>query len=584
MANIIVYLVFAAAIAIPSCKANNSATFAFLERWHGGFKAQVKVTVSGNYNGWTLSLSFDEPVYSVQNWVADLTSVWSNFYGFEFRSNTPVWPGYVIDMIIIGDAGQSGVQPKEIGVKFNEVVILNGGQFGGSIGIPVATTTPTVTIDNNNNGKYNYVEALEKSILFYEAQRSGKLPPDNRVPWRGDSALGDGSDVGKDLTGGWYDAGDTVKFNFPMAWSTTTLIWGLLQYRDAYKSSGQYNWMLKSVRWPLEYFVKCHVSDNELYGQVGNGHTDHASWIPAEGMTMNRPSYKIHAGAPGSDLAGETAAAMAAGYLVFRDEDPAFAATLLDHAKRLYAFADGYRGYYSQSIPDAQSFYGSTDYTDELCWAAAWLYLATNDAGYLAKAQSFYDSAVPWAFSWADKQPGYMVLLAQITGDDKYKQDVAGFLNSWSRTGGGVTYTPKGLAWRDAWGSLRYSGNAAFIALMAADLGVDPSKSRDFARSQIHYALGDTGRSYVVGYGYNPPQRCHHKGASCPQWHSCGWNYYNSGSANVHTIYGALVGGPDKYDGYSDDRTKYEHTEVACDYNAGYQGALAGLIALANGK
>ena len=46
---------------------------------------------------------------------------------------------------------------------------------------------------------------LQLSILFYETQRSGKLPADNRIPWRGDSALEDGSDVGVDLTGGWYD-------------------------------------------------------------------------------------------------------------------------------------------------------------------------------------------------------------------------------------------------------------------------------------------------------------------------------------------------------------------------------------------
>ena len=53
--------------------------------------------------------------------------------------------------------------------------------------------------------KYNLEEVLQKSILFYEAQRSGKLPASNRIPWRGDSALQDGSDVGIDLTGGWYD-------------------------------------------------------------------------------------------------------------------------------------------------------------------------------------------------------------------------------------------------------------------------------------------------------------------------------------------------------------------------------------------
>lgn len=41
-------------------------------------------------------------------------------------------------------------------------------------------------------GDLNYKEALTKSLIFLEAQRSGKLPSNNRVPWRGDSALDDG--------------------------------------------------------------------------------------------------------------------------------------------------------------------------------------------------------------------------------------------------------------------------------------------------------------------------------------------------------------------------------------------------------
>jgi hypothetical protein len=42
------------------------------------------------------------------------------------------------------------------------------------------------------NGQYNYKDALTKSIIFLEAQRSGKLPADNRLSWREDSALEDG--------------------------------------------------------------------------------------------------------------------------------------------------------------------------------------------------------------------------------------------------------------------------------------------------------------------------------------------------------------------------------------------------------
>jgi hypothetical protein len=54
------------------------------------------------------------------------------------------------------------------------------------------------------SAQYDYNLALKKSILFYEAQRSGKLT-NNRIDWRGDTFLNDGSDVGVDLSGGYFD-------------------------------------------------------------------------------------------------------------------------------------------------------------------------------------------------------------------------------------------------------------------------------------------------------------------------------------------------------------------------------------------
>jgi len=47
---------------------------------------------------------------------------------------------------------------------------------------------------------------------------------------------------------------------------------------------------------------------------------------------------------------------------------------------------------------------------------------------------------------------------------------------------------------------------------------------------------------------------------------------------NPFTLYGALVGGPDVDDNYVDDREDYVANEVACDYNAGFQSAVAILI------
>ena len=63
-------------------------------------------------------------------------------------------------------------------------------------------------------------------------------------------------------------AGDNVKFNFPMTFSTTLLCWSLLEFPEAYNKSGQLDYMYDSIRWSLEYFVKCHTADNELYVQV----------------------------------------------------------------------------------------------------------------------------------------------------------------------------------------------------------------------------------------------------------------------------------------------------------------------------
>jgi endoglucanase len=117
----------------------------------------------------------------------------------------------------------------------------------------------------------NYAEALQKSIYFYETQRSGDLPANNRVEWRGDSGLQDGADVGHDLTGGWYDAGDHVKFGFPMAYTSTMLAWSVYEYKDGYVQSGQLDEILDNIRWATDYFVKAHTAPNELWGQVGTG-------------------------------------------------------------------------------------------------------------------------------------------------------------------------------------------------------------------------------------------------------------------------------------------------------------------------
>ncbi|MBW4543591.1 MAG: glycoside hydrolase family 9 protein [Symplocastrum torsivum CPER-KK1] len=470
--------------------------------------------------------------------------------------------------------------------EVNETFSLN---LSSPTNATIADAQGIATIQDNDSpsspqpGAFNYGEALEKSILFYEAQRSGDLPATNRVEWRGDSALKDGADVGVDLTGGYYDAGDHVKFGLPMASSMTMLGWGVVEYRDAYEQSGQLPYILDTIKWGTDYIIKAHTAPNEFWGQVGLGGPDHAFWGPAENMTMARPAFKIDAQHPGSDLAGEAAAALAAASIVFRPTDTAYADLLLDHAVELYNFADTYRGKYSDSIPDAANFYNSySGYNDELVWGATWVHNAieatgATDTTYLDKAESYYQGVNQgWTQSWDDKSYGAAILLAQETGNSRYRNDVEGWLNHWTdKSGGGITYTPGGLAWLSQWGSLRYSANTAFLAGIYSDTVNDPNnRYSDFAEGQIDYILGDNpnNRSYMVGFGENSPQNPHHRGA-----HGSTTNNINDPVDNRNVLVGALVGGPSapNDNAYTDDRTNYITNEVALDYNAGFTGALA---------
>ena len=63
-------------------------------------------------------------------------------------------------------------------------------------------------------------------------------------------------------------AGDHVKFGFPAAAAMTVLAWGGISYEAGYRSAGEFDYLLDAVKWGTDYFIKCHVSDNEFYGQV----------------------------------------------------------------------------------------------------------------------------------------------------------------------------------------------------------------------------------------------------------------------------------------------------------------------------
>ena len=76
---------------------------------------------------------------------------------------------------------------------------------------------------------------------------------------------------------------------------------------------------------------------------MGDGGNDHGRWLRPEDIDYIQESFKIDQNNPGTEVAAETAAALAAASIVFQNEDLAYSRMLLSHAYDLYSFADLFR-------------------------------------------------------------------------------------------------------------------------------------------------------------------------------------------------------------------------------------------------
>ncbi|KAL5833180.1 hypothetical protein ACOSQ3_016854 [Xanthoceras sorbifolium] len=458
---------------------------------------------------------------------------------------------------------------------------------------------------------HDYSDALEKSILFFEGQRSGKLPSNQRLTWRGDSGLSDGTSYHVDLVGGYYDAGDNVKFGLPMAFTTTLLAWSVIEFGGSMQN--QVVNAKAAIRWSTDYLLKA-ASDtpDALYVQVGDPNMDHRCWERPEDMDTPRNVYKVSPQNPGSDVAAEKAAALAAASIVFKDSDPSYASKLLKNAMNVFDFADKHRGSYSDSLNSVVCpFYCSySGYHDELLWGASWLHRASQNSSYMSYIQSnghvLGADDDDYSFSWDDKRAGTKVLLSKAflekntqefqlykSHSDKYICSLIPGTSSFQ-----AQYTPGGLLYKASESNLQYVTTTSFLLLtyakyLSSNGGVATCGSSTvtaenlvaLAKKQVDYILGNNPEkfSYMVGFGQKYPQHVHHRGSSLPSIHAhpgriaCndGFQYLDSGTPNPNVLVGAILGGPDSRDNFADDRNNYQQSEPATYINAPFVGAVA---------
>ncbi|KAL0763997.1 endoglucanase 23-like [Brassica napus] len=462
---------------------------------------------------------------------------------------------------------------------------------------------------------HDYSEALRKSILFFEGQRSGRLPKQQRMTWRGDSALNDGKNLNTDLVGGYYDAGDNIKFHFPMAFTATMLAWSSIDFQS-YMSQNDLGHNLIALKWATDYLLKT-VSQlpNRIFVQVGEAQADHDCWERPEDMDTPRTAFALDAPDPASDLAGEIAAALAAASIAFKQSRPKYSVVLLDKAIKTFQYADSHRGCYTDN-PNVNKavcpFYCSVNgYKDELLWGAAWLRRATGDDYYLEylvnNRQAFGQDFNYLEFGWDNKYGGVNVLIAkEIFEKDAialtaYKDAAEEMMCAFFPETSGphhMSYTPGGLLYKPGNSQLQNMAALSFLLLTYADYlsnssqqlncsnhQFQPDSLRRIVKRQVDYVLGDNPAklSYMVGYGDQYPRQIHHRGASIPSVKvqrnafGCllGWNIFKSPNPDPNILVGAVIGGPDVDDSFIGKRTNASDTEPTTYINAPLVGVFA---------
>ncbi|VVB14828.1 unnamed protein product [Arabis nemorensis] len=417
---------------------------------------------------------------------------------------------------------------------------------------------------------------------------AGKLPEHNHVPWRGDSCLEDGNFPGssyKDLVGGYYDAGDAIKFNFPMSFAMTMLSWSVIEYSAKYEAAGELNHVKQLIKWGTDYFLKTFNSSADtiyqMVTQVGSGNTDgpnvvpndHYCWMRPEDIDYQRPVSICYSSC--SDLAAEMAASLASASIVFKD-DKVYSRKLVHGAKTLHEFAKSSKGRYSPNSQESSKFYNSSMYWDELIWGGAWMYFATGNVTYLDRVTShalaknagaFSGGPYYGVFSWDNKLAGAQVLLSRLrlflSPGYPYEDMLSNFhnqtnivmcsylpyFNKFNRTKGGLIQLNHGGPQ-----PLQYAANAAFLAALYSD----------------YLDAADTPGWF---WGTIPETRTSQRSFNSEEQKETElqrrMEMEREQKQNPNRIEGAMVAGPDKHDGFHDVRTNYNYTEPTLAGNAG---------------
>lgn len=269
-------------------------------------------------------------------------------------------------------------------------------------------------------------QQVENMILYLRTKRSGAEANYNHSPSHlGDSSCkiytkrGANTNWQKtkefvNMSGGWYDAGDYIKFTLTSAYTTYLLIKAYESNPELFENSS----IMEEIKFGLTYLAKTLPRDETFIIQVG-GYLDHTQGVRLpenDKLDSKREAYS----ALSTPQMGYTAAALAAGARLAKEIDinKQDAESYLHLSEKIYTIAkssnqsawwqgDG-QDPTQFEIPNIggtgwETFYADNSTEDNLSLAAIELFELTKKADYKKEAVSYSTKAGPgWWASWGN--------------------------------------------------------------------------------------------------------------------------------------------------------------------------------------
>jgi len=385
------------------------------------------------------------------------------------------------------------------------------------------------------NNIYNSV--LDSLLLFFKAQRCGYTDPLFHFvchPYDATSVI-DGKDtinIQYDVTGGWHDAGDYIKFLNTAAYTTYTLMFA---YEfDSLKFGFDYNRnnvpdILEEAKIGLDWLLRLQYR-NKFITQVQDLRDHEQGWRKPDSdkISYDRPGFT----GIGKNTIGIYSAVMASAARIWK--------TKIKYHEFAHQCLTAALSYYEQrkKVPDLDiiesGMYQDNKFTGKLALAAVELFLTTGNQDYLKEASLYADSAKSdYWWSWGDINSFAHYKLAKV--NPRFKSYIQNTIEHLRKVASKKLFNESA---GDSWGSNTALLGTILQIILLNDLEQENS-FRDLLYSQRDFIFGRNqwGITFINGAGNNYPRHFHSQIA-----------YFNNGN-----LPGAVAAGPiskEKFDKY----------------------------------